>query len=214
MGMSSQVYRYNTHPDVSWICCPCGMPKFSTSLFESFTAKTSNIYDSLSTDNSISSTVNPGSPLHASSPKNRTANSPKHKFRIISLNMQSIRAKHASFLNLVDSVDPDVIVGTETWLRPDVHDSEFLPPGYVVRARRDRQDGYGGVIIISKCNVTCGQLHISKNSELVAISVKMGSRPLVIIMGLYRPPSSTLENAEGICEELHNIIRACTSQYG
>jgi hypothetical protein len=39
-------------------------------------------------------------------------------------------------MNLVDSAKPDIIVGTESWLRPEIHNSEFTPPGYTVRARK------------------------------------------------------------------------------
>ena len=109
---------------------------------------------------------------------------------------------------LMDSASPDIVVGTETWLRPDVHDSEFLPPGYVVKARRDRQDGYGGVVIITKASIPCDVLHISKTSEIVAVSVKRGTHPPLNIAGLYRPPSSNQEEAECTCEELHGLIEA------
>jgi hypothetical protein len=53
----------------------------------------------------------------------------------------------------------DIVVGTETWLRSDVHDSEFLHPGYVIRSRRDRDDGYGGVIIMTKSSILCDELY-------------------------------------------------------
>ena len=111
-------------------------------------------------------------------------------------------------MNLIDCVSPDIVVGTETWLRPDVHDSEVLPPGYVVKARRDRQDGYGGVVIITKTSIPCAVLHISKTSEIVAGSVKRGTHPPLNIAGLYRPPSSNQEKVERSCEELHGLIEA------
>jgi hypothetical protein len=36
MNTNSQIYTALTKPDTSWICCSCGIPNFSTSLFESF----------------------------------------------------------------------------------------------------------------------------------------------------------------------------------
>jgi hypothetical protein len=50
----------------------------------------------------------------------------------LEVSTQSIRAKKASFMNLVDSAKPDIIVGTESWLRPEIHNSEFTPPGVVL----------------------------------------------------------------------------------
>jgi exonuclease III len=60
-------------------------------------------------------------------------------------------------MNLVDSAKPDIIVGTESWLRPEIHNSEFTPPGYTFIARRDRQDGYDGVFIMAKSITPCDQ---------------------------------------------------------
>ena len=84
------------------------------------------------------------------------------RIRIVSLNLQNIRAKKANLMNLLDSANPNSVVGTETWLRLDVHDSEFLPPGYVVRSRRDRLDGYGGVIIMTNSKVRRSK-HVAKS---------------------------------------------------
>ena len=70
-----------------------------------------------------------------------------NNFCMISLNRQDIRAKKASFMNRVESANPDNIVGTETWLRPDIRNSEFTPQGYTVIDRRDISDGYGEVFI-------------------------------------------------------------------
>jgi hypothetical protein len=50
LGMASQSYNYHAQTDVSWICCTCGLPNFSTSLFESLIVDTSNVFDSLNVD--------------------------------------------------------------------------------------------------------------------------------------------------------------------
>ena len=123
------------------------------------------------------------------------------------MNLQSIRAKKASFMNLVDSAKPDIIVGTESWLRPEIHNSEFTPPGYTVRARRDRQDGYDGVFIMAKSITPCDELYTSKQSELVAISVERSNNQPLIIAGLYRPLSGTHDQAEQICTEVQELVR-------
>ena len=108
----------------------------------------------------------------------------------------------------MDSASPDIVVGTETWLRPDVYDREFSPPGYVFKARRDRQEGYGCVFIITKVSIPCDVLHISKTSEIVAVSAKRGTHQPLNIAGLYRPSSSNQEETERTCEELYGLIQA------
>jgi len=140
--MASQDYNYHAQTDVSWICCTCGLPNFSTALFESLVVDTSNVFDSLNmSKNTTGNTTHPGSPLHTSSSKREQKSkqeSPQHSVRIISLNLQSNGDKKASFMNIADSAKPDIIVGTESWLHPDIHNSEFTPPGYTVITRRDR----------------------------------------------------------------------------
>jgi exonuclease III len=209
--MASQNYNYHAQTDVSWICCTCGLPNFSTSLFESLIVDTSNVFDSLNMSmNTTGNTTHPGSPLHTSSPTREQKSkqeSPQHSFRIISLNLQSIRAKKASFMNLVDSAKPDIIVRTESWLRPDIHNSEFTAPGYTVIARRDRQNGYGRVFIMTKSNTPFDELYTSKQSELVAISVGRNNNQPLVIAGLYRPPRGTQDQAEQICTEVQELVR-------
>jgi hypothetical protein len=50
-------------------------------------------------------------------------------------------------LNLLDSRNPDILFGCETWLNPNITDNEILPEntGYNIFCK-DRKDGYGGVM--------------------------------------------------------------------
>ena len=62
--------------------------------------------------------------------------------KILNVNAQSISDKKARFQNLVDSTDPDIVVMTETWLKPDRADGEIGEPGRFANEynihRRDR----------------------------------------------------------------------------
>lgn len=65
------------------------------------------------------------------------------------MNCQSIRAKLAGFLGLVDEEDPDVIVGTESWLNPNITNGEIFPSNFQI-FRKDRSvngDTHGGVFL-------------------------------------------------------------------
>ena len=42
---------------------------------------------------------------------------------------------------MVDSIKPDIIVGKESWIRPDIMNSEIGPFKYIVY-RRDRDTRY------------------------------------------------------------------------
>jgi hypothetical protein len=91
LGMASQNYNYHAQTDVSWICCTCGLPNFSTALFESLIIDTSNVFDSLNmSTNTTGNTTRPGSPPHTSSPKREQKSkqeSPQHSFHIVSLHL-------------------------------------------------------------------------------------------------------------------------------
>ncbi|KAK3107772.1 hypothetical protein FSP39_021936 [Pinctada imbricata] len=209
MNMNSQVYKYHAKPDASWICCACGLPNYSSSFFtlSSSSCLSSNSFSLLNSSNDREHEGNLGCPLFTSSPKKNipVTNPNHHRYKIISLNLQSLRAKKVSLHNLVNSSQPDIIVGTETWLKSDVHNSEFCPPGYSVRSRRDRPDGYGGVIIMTKSTIPADEIYVSNDSELTAIAVKRGNKSPLIIVGLYRPPSSNQVYADQVCSEIRSI---------
>ena len=124
--------------------CPnCDIPNFSATLLDS------EILDSDITitcsEESPCSTPLP-TPLLSSSPsKNmQPIQSQATNLRIVAINFQSVCAKKEELCCLIDAAMPHVIIGSETWLRPDISDSETFPPGYHVN-RKDRADGYGVV---------------------------------------------------------------------
>ena len=50
--------------------------------------------------------------------------------KLMSLNIQSILAKKASFDNLMDDYSSDIVAISETWLSTDISSNEFFPKGY------------------------------------------------------------------------------------
>ena len=52
--------------------------------------------------------------------------------------------------------------------------------------RRDRADGWGGVIIITKKNLTVEEIKINKDCEMVVIKVEAYQKP-VIFASCYKP---------------------------
>ena len=58
---------------------------------------------------------------------------------------------------LLECQDPDIVIGTETWLKKETKKSEFLPSTYEVY-RNDRPDGYGGVFIAIKKNISSSRI--------------------------------------------------------
>ena len=112
------------------------MPNISSSLFM---VNTSNIFDQLSNSNVVGS---PGLPVFRSSPikLNRTDRNnyyrPRNTKKLV-VNFQSIKNERKALCNLIDSANPNILIGTETWLRNDISSSEIFPEGYTVY-RKDR----------------------------------------------------------------------------
>ena len=120
----------------------CGMPNFSTSLFDTKASlETHNRFDSLS---SLSDPECPipdiiGPPIAASSPivqepreaKGKAAKAAlNHPLRILIMNRQSIKNKKAELHTIIDSAKPDIILGNESWLTPEIQNSEIFPDSF------------------------------------------------------------------------------------
>jgi hypothetical protein len=103
------------------------MPNHSTVVYES-TMSMSNSFECLSDMNERSRSVNSsndlsmssiGSPTAASSPKckqRNPVNPDLSMLRTLTINFQSIKNKVPDLHALIDSAQPHVIIGTETWL--------------------------------------------------------------------------------------------------
>ena len=118
------------------------MPNFSTSLFNTIgLIDTSNRFDSLSIpDSPAPSDVGP--PIATSSPVGVQHTRPKtdkkailnHPLRILIMNCQSIKNKKPELQTIVDTAKvkrramskPDIILGCESWLSPDIANSEIF----------------------------------------------------------------------------------------
>ena len=127
-------------------------------------------------------------PLLSSSPsKNmQPIQSQATNLRIVAINFQSVCAKKEEFWCLIDAAKPDVIIGSETWLRPDISDSEIFPSGYHVY-RKDRVDGIGGVLLGISNSLNSN--NIETDGKFVAVNV-LGSKHAIIFAAAYRPPRS------------------------
>ena len=69
--------------------------------------------------------------------------------RILTVNFQSICNKKEELETFLMENDIDVVLGSESHLSPSINNSEIVPPLYTAY-RKDRDDGWGGVIIIVK----------------------------------------------------------------
>ena len=84
------------------------------------------------------------------------------------LNARCLRDKLTDFQPSIYSNDVDILVITETWLKPAILDREVLPSGYSVYSRyRENDRRSGGVLITIKDSIpTIRRRDIETNCEL------------------------------------------------
>ena len=125
MNMPSTVYE-SLH-NISWHCISCSISQLTSSLPSSPTGT------SINTNNSFSSLDINTSPTNNRLASQPTTTSQRHAHKppkIININFQSIKNKTAELGNFISTHDPDILIGTETWLNHTITDNEFFPPGY------------------------------------------------------------------------------------
>ncbi|KAH3887817.1 hypothetical protein DPMN_011839 [Dreissena polymorpha] len=119
--MNMPLTVFQATKNISWICCTCGLPNVSTTLFETThidsiatSIATENAYSILSQNNDQPKSPNTtqssstsyissiGSPMHTSSPARKPTicsnkDSNTRSLRVLVINVRSIRAKKAEF---------------------------------------------------------------------------------------------------------------------
>ena len=78
-----------------------------------------------------------------------------HCIKIININFQSICNKKPDLLEIINSVKPDIIIGTETWLDKSIPSTDYSPNNMYNIYRNDRtpntkDKSHGGVLAITK----------------------------------------------------------------
>ena len=213
MGMNTLIYRGIAN--VSWECLQCGMPNFSSSFFDDMKNDYDlNQYSSLSDSNTIPSldSENHG-PIAQSSPlqKKQCSQRSNRPFRITNLNLQSINNKKAEILLMLERDNPDIVVGTETWLKPDVSNAEIFPSSYTIY-RKDRADGYGGVILAVKTDYVSEMITLPTDKsdtelETVFAKITLENDSKVVVGAVYRPTNNDFTYTEKLTTYIHRLLR-------
>ena len=111
------------------------------------------------------------------------------------INFQSLRKKGKLLEAIIFDSDPDIIIGSETWLDSSIASSEILPNdlGYDIQRRDRPHDPHGGVLIAAKRGLQLGNIYCSQDIELISGTVTMEGNKTITIISYYRPPNRTDE---------------------
>ena len=128
--------------------------------------------------------------------------------RLLNINFRSIMNKRAEFIHLIDSLKPDIIVGTKTWLSDSIKNSKIIPDNMNFTIyRRDREDSYGGVMIaISKCIPSVRLQDLQTSCEILWVKLDIPTCKDLYLCGFYRPHLSDLPSLEQLNDSLNKLM--------
>ena len=114
--------------------------------------------------------------------------------------------KESLWLSL-ESEKPDIVLACETWLKPDIYDSEIIPSDFEYEIfRKDRKDGYGGILIAIKRNLVYEVIPTDKTCELVAVKITCKHNS-VIVASMCRPTNNDTEYAAHLTSAIENLVK-------
>ena len=220
LHMNTPIYIALGNKDASWHCLQCGLPQFSSGLFESYDLDITNPYNALTNPNINTEMLDLNKPLAFSTPikefkKVPAARTKIHKYgkikspnnhKTLIINFQSIKNKTADLEVILYKENPDIISGSETWLNPNIHSSEIFNSNYEI-FRKDRSDKHGGVLLAIKSSLIAEEIIIEPktNVESVFCKISRHNSPPLIVGSIYRPPNSNIEYMTDLCNQLINL---------
>jgi len=120
-------------------------------------------------------------------------NGPNKDFpTLLAFNARSLkdRKKRADIHALLHTHSPDIIAINETWLSPEISDSEVIPSNYVT-FRKDRIEGRrpaGGVLLAVRPHLQPKRIeHLETAAEIVWVEIKAGDLH-ILVASVYRRP--------------------------
>ena len=101
----------------------------------------------------------------------------------------------------------DLITSCETWLSQSVFNREVLPESYRIY-RKDRNDGYGGVLIGIKNQYQSELIITDEDCEMCAVKVNTSTIPssTLILISVYRPPNRDIPKYHLLCDAIYNMV--------
>ena len=119
-GMNTSIHHIMAeHASYSWSCLNCGLLNFSTAIYDDFSISDCSTNNFSVLDSSL--------PPRTSTPiKKKTFSKNSNKLKVININFRSVVNKVHELQCLIDTENPDVVIGTESWLSPEISRVKFF----------------------------------------------------------------------------------------
>ena len=82
----------------------------------------------------------------------------------------------------------------------------MMPPGYNPPIRKDRPDGYGGVLLATKFDIIDAEIQLDCDCEVIATKIALVKQQPLIVISAYRPPRNDLAYAQSLCQALRQVV--------
>lgn len=107
---------------------------------------------------------------------------------MLNVNARSLANKVEEVEHILLLHSPDIMVITETWLHPNIDNSELCPPGYNI-VRKDRASRGGGIAIFFKQSYQLTPVSMSIDYEVLLCKLTCHNVSLMVC-AVYRPPNT------------------------
>ena len=119
--------------------------------------------------------------------------------------------KKEEFFALLDCQNPDIVIGTESWLASKHLDSEFFPQsrGYT-SFRQDRTSdtqGGGVFILVRNAFIAIEQKELKTDCEIIWIKLELEWCKALYLASYYRPTENDLHSFEELQKSLEMVTQ-------
>lgn len=186
-GIPSANYSKLDNSNVVWACLRCHTYCYSHIQSGNTTGKTTNSYDTL--DTSIESLSEGALPKYESSPKkNKRIRNKAMPLKLLNINCQSIIPKIGEWRHLLNTHQPDIVVATETWLKPEIFDAELDSDDYLIYRRDRTRTTRGGVLIAVHKTINSTIVNTDHtDAEIIWVKLMVYGQQHIILGACYRP---------------------------
>ena len=137
-NMQDDTYHFHTENlNFSWVCTTCGSPNHSVSVAQTplSSLESVNSFSILSSDPDLES-IDSGSETERGNPSGsphiakKQAPGLRHAMlKVLNINFWSLNNPQTrdEFHTLLDQTNPDIVIGSETWLNSDINNAEIVP---------------------------------------------------------------------------------------